>query len=395
MNKKIFISTGEVSGDLHGSLLANALFDEAKKQSIDIEIYGLGGERMQKEGVKILQDTTSISAIGIWEALPLIIPTLKIQKKFYKSLKSLSPNCLVLIDYMGPNIKIGRNLKSKNNKLPIYYYIAPQEWAWRVGNNSTTDLIGFSDKIFAIFKQEAEFYKRRGGNVLWIGHPMIDLIKKLPTKKDSRKILKLRANENILLIMPASRPQELRYVLPVFMKAAKKLQQKYPSLIVYIPSCRKDFDDKFNIALKKYEVQGKVVSQYDIEELKTYIYSLTELALCKSGTVNMELALYGIPQIVGYRVSRITAFIAKKILNFKVRFISPVNLLVKKLIIPEFVQKEFDVKKIFNKACRIIDNKSEKVRILKGYSLLKKELGEVGVVKRAAEEIINSLITGL
>ena len=395
MNKKIFISTGEVSGDLHGSLLANALFDEAKKRSIDIEIYGLGGERMQKEGVKILQDTTSISAIGIWEALPLIIPTLKIQKKFYKSLKSLSPNCLVLIDYMGPNIKIGRNLKSKNNKLPIYYYIAPQEWAWRVGNNSTTDLIGFSDKIFAIFKQEAEFYKRRGGNVLWIGHPMIDSTKKLPTKKDSRKILKLKANENILLIMPASRPQELKYVLPVFMKVAKKLQQKYPTLIVYIPSCRKDFDDKFKIALTKYEVQGKVVSQNDIEELKTYIYSLTELALCKSGTVNMELALYGIPQIVGYRVSRITAFIAKKILNFKVRFISPVNLLVKKLIIPEFVQKEFDVKKIFNKACRIIDNKSEKVRILKGYSLLKKELGEVGVVKRAAEEIINSLITGL
>ena len=320
---------------------------------------------------------------------------MKIQKKFYKSLKNLSPNCLVLIDYMGPNIKIGRKLKSKNIKLPIYYYIAPQEWAWRVGNNSTTDLIGFSDKIFAIFKQEAEFYKRRGGNVLWIGHPMIDSTKKLPTKKDSRKILKLKANENILLIMPASRPQELKYVLPVFMKVAKKLQQKYPTLIVYIPSCRKDFDDKFKIALTKYEVQGKVVSQNDIEELKTYIYSLTELALCKSGTVNMELALYGIPQIVGYRVSRVTAFIAKKILNFKVRFISPVNLLVKKLIIPEYVQKEFNVKKIFNKACGIIDKKSEKVRILKGYSLLKKELGEVGVVKRAAEEIINSLITSL
>jgi len=392
MNKKIFISTGEVSGDLHGSLLANALFNEAEKNSVDLEIYGLGGERMRKEGVKILQDTTSISAIGIWEALPLIIPTIKIQKKFYKSLKILSPNCLVLIDYMGPNIKIGRKLKSEKNKIPIYYYIAPQEWAWRVGNNSTTDLISFSDRIFAIFKQEANFYKRRGGNVLWIGHPMIDLIKKLPTKKDSRKILKLRANENILLIMPASRHQELRYVLPVFMQTARKLQQKYPNLIVYIPSCREAFDSKFKLALDKYKVKGKIVAQKDIEELKTYIYSLTKLALCKSGTVNMELALYGIPQIVGYRVSRVTAFIAKKILNFKVKFISPVNLLIKRLIIPEFVQKEFVVKKVYNKACRVIDSESEKVKISKGYAALKKELGQEGVVKRAAEEIINSLI---
>ncbi len=392
MNRKIFISTGEVSGDLHGSLLANALFNEAEKRSLDLEICGLGGERMRKEGVKILQDTTSISAIGIWEALPLIIPTIKVQKKFYNSIKNLSPNCLILIDYMGPNIKIGRKLKSEKNKIPIYYYIAPQEWAWRVGNNSTTDLISFSDRIFAIFKQEANFYKRRGGNVLWIGHPMIDLTKKIPTKKDSRKILKLRANENILLIMPASRPQELKYVLPIFMQVARKLQQKYPNLIVYIPSCREIFDSKFKLALDKYKVKGKVVSQKNIEELKTYIYSLTKLALCKSGTVNMELALYGIPQIVGYRVSRVTAFIAKKILNFKVKFISPVNLLVKKLIIPEFVQKEFEVKKIYEKACRVIDRKSEKEKISKGYAFLKKELGQEGVAKRAAEEIINSLI---
>ena len=392
MNRKIFISTGEVSGDLHGSLLANALFNEAEKRSIDLEICGLGGERMRKEGVKILQDTTSISAIGVWEALPLIIPTIQIQKKFYKSLKNLSPNCLVLIDYMGPNIKIGRKLKSEKNKIPIYYYIAPQEWAWRVGNNSTTDLISFSDRIFAIFKQEANFYKKRGGNVLWIGHPMIDLIKKIPTKKDSRRILKLRANENILLIMPASRSQELKYVLPVFMQVARKLQQKYPNLIVYIPSCREVFDSKFKLALDNFKVKGKVISQTDIEELKTHIYSLTKLALCKSGTVNMELALYGLPQIVGYRVSRVTAFIAKKILNFKVRFISPVNLLVKKLIIPEFVQKDFEVKKIYDKACKVLDRKSEKEKISKGYADLKKELGKEGVVKRAAEEIINSLI---
>ena len=392
MNRKIFISTGEVSGDLHGSLLANALFNEAKKNSIDLEICGLGGARMKKEGVQILQDTTSISAIGIWEALPLILPTIRIQRRFYKLLKKYPPDCLILIDYMGPNINIGAKLKRSRNNIPIYYYIAPQEWAWRVGNNSTTNLINFSDKIFAIFKQEAIFYRRRGGNVSWVGHPMLDLTKKLPSKKFSRTILKLKANQNILLLMPASRPQELKYILPTFLKTAKKLQLRYPSLLVYIPSCRSIFDEKFRQGLEKYEIKGKVISQQDNSKFMPYIYSLTKLALCKSGTVNMELALYGIPQIIGYRVSRVTAFIAKRILNFKVRFISPVNLLVKKFIIPEFVQKNFNEKKIFFKACRLLDLTSEKVKIKKGYTLLRKELGEEGVVDRAAKEIINSII---
>ena len=392
MNRKIFISTGEVSGDLHGSLLSKALFDEAKNKSIDLEICGLGGERMKTEGVKILQDTTSISAIGIWEALPLILPTIKIQRRFYKLLKKYPPDCLILIDYMGPNIKIGIKLKRSKTKIPIFYYIAPQEWAWRVGNNSTTNLINFSDKIFAIFKKEAAFYKKRGGNVLWVGHPMIDLIKKLPLKKDARKILNLRPNQNILLLMPASRPQELRYLLPTFLKTAKKLQQKYPSFIVFIPSCREVFDERFKKAFRKFQVKGKVISQKDNARLKPYIYSLTKIALCKSGTVNMEMALHGIPQIVGYRVSRLTAFIAKRILNFKVRFISPVNLLVNKLIIPEFVQRDFDEKKIFYQSCRILEDNSEKMKIKKGYAFLRKELGEEGVVQRTAKEIINSII---
>ena len=391
MSKKIFISTGEVSGDLHGSLLAKALLDEAKKRSIEIEVFGLGGQRMAKAGVKVFHDTTPISAIGIWEALPLVLPTLKIQKKFYKALISHSPDCLILIDYMGPNINIGRRLRREKNKIPIYYYIAPQEWAWRVGNNTTTDLINFSDKIFAIFKQEANFYQKRGGNVSWIGHPMMDLTKSLPTKAESRKFLNIKNNENLLLIMPASRPQELRYVLPTFMKVAKKLQQKYPNLIVFVLSCRREFDEKFKQAFDEYKIKGKIVQADDLEDKKKYIYSLTKLALSKSGTVNMELALYGVPQVVGYRVSRVTAFIAKKILNFRVKFISPVNLLLKKSVIPEFVQKEFDSDKIFKKSCQLIENKKQIKKIKNGYQLLKKELGDAGGVNRAADEILKSI----
>ena len=392
MKKKIFISTGEVSGDLHGSLLAKELFEESRKQSIDLEIYGLGGEKMREAGVEIIKDTTPISAIGIWEAVPLILPMMRIQKQFLNLLITESPNCLVLIDYMGPNISIGRKLKKKKINMPIYYYIAPQEWAWRVGNNSTTDLIGFSDKIFAIFQQEANFYRKRGGRVSWIGHPMVDLTKKLPTKKESRKYLDLASNQNILLIMPASRPQELKYILPTFIRVAQKLQRKYPDLVVFIPSCRDVFDQSFQKALDKNNINGRVISTSEIEKNKVYIYSLSKLALCKSGTVNMELALYGIPQVVGYKVSRVTAFIAKKILNFKLRFISPINLLMKRQIVPEFVQKEFNVNSVFRKSCKLLEKNDEKLKMKQGYKLLKNNLGDEGVTKRAAKEIINSII---
>ena len=392
MKKKIFISTGEVSGDLHGSLLAKELFEESSKRSIDLEIYGLGGEKMREAGVEIIKDTTPISAIGIWEAVPLILPMMRIQKQFLNLLITESPNCLVLIDYMGPNISIGRKLKKKKINMPIYYYIAPQEWAWRVGNNSTTDLIGFSDKIFAIFQQEANFYRKRGGKVSWIGHPMVDLTKKLPTKKESRKYLDLASNQNILLIMPASRPQELKYILPTFIRVAQKLQRKYPDLVVFIPSCRDVFDQSFQKALDKNNINGRVISTSEIEKNKVYIYSLSKLALCKSGTVNMELALYGIPQVVGYKVSRVTAFIAKKILNFKLRFISPINLLMKRQIVPEFVQKEFNVNSVFRKSCKLLEKNDAKLKMKQGYKLLKNNLGDEGVTKRAAKEIINSII---
>ena len=180
--------------------------------------------------------------------------------------------------------------------------------------------------------------------------------------------------------------------MPTFIKVAQKLQRKYPDLVVFIPSCRKVLDQTFQKALDKNNINGRVISTSEIEETKIYIYSLSKLALCKSGTVNMELALYGIPQVVGYKVSKVTAFIAKKILNFKLRFISPINLLMKRLIVPEFVQKEFNVNSVFRKSCKLLEKNNEKIKIKQGYKSLKKNLGDKGVAKRAAKEILNSII---
>ena len=149
---KLLISTGEVSGDLQGSLLIRALKEEAEKRLMHLEIIALGGQRMKESGAELICDTSSIGAIGFLEAIPYILPTLKAQSKISKYLRDDPPDGVVLIDYMGPNIKLGMKIKKLLPEIPIIYYIAPQEWAWRIGDGGTTDLINFTDKILAIFE---------------------------------------------------------------------------------------------------------------------------------------------------------------------------------------------------------------------------------------------------
>ena len=389
---KLLVSTGEVSGDLQGSLLIRALKEEASRRSIELEIYALGGIKMKSEGANLIANTSSMGAIGLFEALPYIVPTLLVQSKLDDFIKSKEFDAVVLIDYMGPNIRLGNKLRKYNKNLPIIYYIAPQEWAWSFGNGGTTDLIGFSDKILAIFKDEEDFYKKKGGNVTWVGHPMLDTFKQLPSKLESLKKLGLNSDQKLLLLFPASRSQEIRYIMPTLAKAAYKLQQTKNNLYVIVPSGQPKFDKPLDKAIKKAGVIGKIIPSNEVKDLQPYFLSAADLALCKSGTVNMELALCKIPQIVGYKLNRITALIARKILGFKVDHISPVNLLLKERLVPELLQDEFTVERIVSIARPLLEDSLEKKLMLQGYESFREKLGHKGVTNRVALEILNTII---
>ena len=389
---KLLISTGEVSGDLQGSLLINALKTNAEKRKIELEILALGGERMQEAGAKLIANTSSIGAIGFLEALPYVLPTLNAQSKIDNYLSSSPPDAVVLIDYMGPNIRLGLKVKKKFPNIPIIYYIAPQEWAWRLGDSGTTDLISFTDKILAIFEEEAKFYSNKGGNVKFVGHPMLDFYRNIPTKEESLKKIGLNSDQKLLLIIPASRKQELKYILPTLLKAAKLLQEKDPSITVLIPSGLNEFNELLNNSLKEYALSGRIILSNEVDDLKPFLFSAAHLALAKSGTINMELALNSVPQIVGYKVSRVTAFFARYLLRFNVKYISPVNLLLNKMLIPEFIQEDFKADKIFNAALKILEDNSTKEDIKLGYERLKDKLGKPGVTDRASKDILDLLI---
>jgi len=389
---RLLISTGEVSGDLQGSLLIRALRLEAERRGLELELLALGGPRMEAAGAALIADTAPMGAIGLWEAVPLILPTLRLQARV-DALLAEPLDGVVLIDYVGANVRLGTRLRRQQPELPITYYIAPQEWAWRFGDGSTTRLLGFTDKILAIFPAEAEFYAARGADVSWVGHPLLDSFQNLPDRARSRRQLGLDPEAPVLLLLPASRPQELRYLMPPLAQAAALLQQRHPDLQVLLPAGLAAFEAPLAAALQEAGVRhGRVIPAAEADGLKTTLCAAADLALGKSGTVNLELALQGVPQVVGYRVSRLTAWVARHVLRFQVDHISPVNLLLKQRLVPELLQDELTAEALVERALPLLTATPERHAMLEGYDRLRATLGAPGVTERAAKAIFDQVI---
>ncbi len=389
---RLLVSTGEVSGDLQGSLLIRALHQEAESRGLPLQIEALGGERMQRAGATLIADTTAMGAIGLWEALPLVLPTLGLQRRLRQQLRHTPPDGVVLIDYMGANVNLGLRIKRQGIKAPIIYYIAPQEWAFRLGEGGTTRLIGFSDRILAIFPEEARFYGERGAHVTWVGHPLLDTLSELPSREQARAELGLSASAPVLLLLPASRRQELRYLLPEMVAAAAELQRRHPTLAVLLPAGLRGFEPELAAQLAAAGVRGRVIEADQADRLKPVLCAAADVALTKSGTANLELALRQVPQVVGYRVSRVTAFVAQHLLRFQVPHISPVNLVMEQRLVPELLQDDYTASALVEAAEPLLHQGSpERRRLLEGYVALRQKLGEPGVTRRAAAAVLDQV----
>jgi lipid-A-disaccharide synthase len=389
---RLLVSTGEVSGDLQGSLLITALRQEASRRELPLEVVALGGRRMEAAGAELLADTAGLGAIGLWEALPLVLPTLKLQARLRRWLADHPPDGVVLIDYMGANVSLGLRLKRRYPGVPISYYIAPQEWAWRMGDGGTTRLIGFTDRILAIFPEEARFYASRGATVTWVGHPLIDTLGHLPDRQEARHRLGLSATAPVLLLLPASRPQELRYLLPAMVAAAAELQRRDPRLEVLVPAGLDGFEPALERAVAGAGLRARVIPARQADALKPDLCAAADVAVTKSGTANLELALRGVPQVTGYRVSRPTALVARHLLRFNVPHISPVNLVLAERLVPELLQEAFHPDPIVAAVEPLLpDSSPERRRMLEGYGRLRQALGEPGVTQRAASAILDQV----
>ena len=391
---RLLVSTGDVSGDLQGGLLIEALHQAAEEKGIALEVVALGGERMRRAGARLIGDTVAMGAIGLWEPLHLVLPTMRLQAKLSRWLRSHPLDGVVLIDYMGANVSLGRRLKSRHPSLPIFYYIAPQEWAFRLGEGGTTRLIAFSDRILAIFPEEARFYGARGAHVTWVGHPLLDTLGEPPSRQQARRRLGLSEDAPVLLMLPASRRQELHYLLPAMAAAAAELQHRHPRLEVLVPAAQAGFEADLEKALAGAGVRARVLDAGEADSLRPELCAASDVALTKSGTANLELALRGVPQVTGYRLSRITAFVGKHLLRFHVAHISPVNLVLEQRLVPELLQDAFTPEAIVREVEPFLDpGSTSSQRVREGYRRLRTALGKKGVTRRAALAILEEVVT--
>ena len=361
-----------------------ALYRQAKSQDIPIEIMALGGDAMLSAGANLLGNTAAIGSIGIVEALPFIIPTWRMQNRAKAYLRDNPPDILVLLDYMGPNVSLGKYVRKHLPQVPIVYYIAPQSWVWSPNNKTIEQFAEITDLLLAIFPEEARFFEQKGIKVKWVGHPLLDRIEKASTKELVRQSLGLEVNKPVIALFPASRYQELRYHLPLICKAAQKLQEKVPELHFLLPVSLKEYYDTIEKIVKEYDLSITLLEGRAMEAM-----AAADFAIAKSGTVNLELALLNVPQLVLCLVNPLTMWIARNILKFSIPFMSPPNLIMMKEIVPELLQEDATIENIVEKSLELLLDSECRKKTLSNYKEMRLLLGEPGVCDRVANEILH------
>lgn len=383
---RLFISTGEVSGDLQGALLIEALYRQAAQRQIQLELVATGGDRMAEAGAKLLAHTSAIGSIGLFESLPYVWVTRQIQQRIRQFLQQHPPDLVVMIDYFAPNLGIGRFLRQRFPAVPTVYYIAPQEWVWSVSQRNTQRILEISDRLLAIFPAEATYYQSRGGQVTWIGHPLIDRLARTPDRNTARQQLGIADDQLVVTLIPASRQQELRYILPVMIAAAQQIQAALPQVQFWIPLSLERYRDGIKMALQQAGLQANLV----FGQSQTLI-AAADLVIAKSGTVNLETALLEVPQVVMYRIHPLTAWIAEHLLKFSAPFVSPPNLVMMQPIVPEFLQYQATPEAIAQAALKLLQEPEQRIMMQENYRQMRSKLGEPGVCDRAASAILDLL----
>jgi len=369
----IFISAGEVSGDVHASYLSR----EILKLNPDIKLIGLGSNEMKSANVEIIYDMSLYSAVGIVENisfLPEIFKTYKIAKNFIAKNKI---DLAILVDWQGFNLRLINLLKKEN--IPIVYYIGPQEWIWGFSKN-IKKILDKVDILFAIFKKEYETYKPISNNVKYLGNPLLDILK-ISDKLEIKKSLGLEKDSIVLGIMPGSRKHEIKRLLPIFLETSKELQKVKENLktILIIPALWENF----------------LKNNFDLSGIKlltnnsSYYMQACDLLLVASGTVTLEASILGIPTIANYKVSKLTYIIARMLM--KIEYITLPNIISNKKIISEFLQEDVNSQNLKNECLKLLDNEEIRNKMLKDFEIVREELKPYGAIEKIARIIVKML----
>ncbi|MFK7756248.1 MAG: lipid-A-disaccharide synthase [Flavobacteriales bacterium] len=366
--RKLFIISGEASGDLHGSNLVKAL----KEQSTDLEIQGWGGELMQAAGVELKEHYKNLAFMGFAEVIMNLRTIIKNFKRCKSQIEAFRPDAVIFIDYPGFNLRMAEWVTEKGIK--SLYYISPQIWAWK--QNRVHKIKKYVDQMYTILPFEADFYKKFGVDVHYVGHPLLDVVSEAPDEKQFR-INNDLDQRPILAVLPGSRTQEIDRMLGLMLKSAEEFPE-YQIVIAGAPS--KDY-----LAYEKY-ISDKVSLVFG----QTYaLFNAAAAGWVTSGTATLEAAISEMPQVVVYKANGISYQIARRLV--KIKYISLVNLIMDKEVVRELIQRDASVKELRTELRKIISNTPERAELLSNYKRLKVKLGNSGASKKTATHMLKTI----
>jgi lipid-A-disaccharide synthase len=369
-NKTIMIIAGEASGDMHGANLVR----EMLKINPALNFYGIGGNKLQEEGVNLLANASSMAVVGLTEVVSKLESILKIMGMMKRSLNERRPDLVILIDYPDFNLPLAKAARKRGIK--VFYYISPQVWAWRKGRIG--QIKKTVDKMAVILPFEVDTYSKEGFPVSYVGHPLLDVVKLNYSKRESRERFGLAENKITIGILPGSRPSEVRKLMPELLRAAEILVQKMPDIQFVLPLADTLEEKIITEISSRFTVKVHIISGHTYD-----VISCADLALVASGTATLETALLGVPMIIVYKISLISYVIGRLFVH--VKNIGLVNIIAGKTIVPELIQGDACGNRIAMEALAILTNEKKNQEMIKELKAIRAKLGEPGAAIRAAQ----------
>lgn len=368
---KYYIIAGEASGDLHGSNLIHALHEEDKNANIRF----WGGDKMTEAGGTLVKHYRDLAFMGFWEVFVNLRTILKNIRFCKQDILAFQPDVIIYIDYPGFNMRIAEWAKNKGFK--NHYYISPQIWAWK--ENRIKKIKRDIDALYVILPFEKKYFSQKHQyDVTFVGHPLIPVIQKELALNDKEVPESLHTNKQIVALLPGSRKQEIRKMMPLFLS----IIQDFPNqqfVIAGAPGISPDWYEQFTI-------------NPSVSILHNQTHTLlkhSHAAIVTSGTATLETALFKVPQMVCYRSSRLSYAIAKRII--KLAHISLVNLIMNKTVVNELIQDNCTSANISSELMQLLmeENRS---KIKKEYNQLEKILGQKNASKQVALLITKAIM---
>lgn len=378
---KIFFLAVEESGDQLGAALMRAL---RHRLGDGVRFSGVGGRKMQGEGLASLHSTDDFSIVGV-SAIPARLPRLwRHYRATMQAVRTERPDMLIVIDSPGYSLRVARAVRRQNPGIKIVDYVSPSVWAW--APSRARSMQRYIDRVLALLPFEPEVHKKLGGPPCsYVGHPIVEQAALLRPSADERQ--RRDATPPILLVLPGSRSGEIRRLAGIFGDAVGRTRDRIGDMEVVVPTAS-HLVPIVSGATASWPVRPRIVTE---QADKQAAFRTARAALAKSGTVTLELAIAGVPMVAAYRVSGFDAWLARRLVRVSSAILA--NLVIGENVIPEFLQADCTAERLAAALTTIVDDTPERRRQIEAFAKLDRimQIGAVAPALRAADIVLDEL----